>query len=200
MRLTSFSELLPGSGRCRNRCSKAKDTVLIATAEDDVFETALPNSYIGDTLSIYQPEHIYLTSAAVSGEGISGTFLLKPYPFVRAGHIDYVTASTMMLFCAQLGYVFLRYVINTHNLGVGDSDFLEARDRGDVLLTNFRRLRFRSKIPVSAQTLNLNLKLVRIGSTERMVAGDAVLHAEGRSVEGELRMAMLRSQPLHPKF
>lgn len=156
----------------------------------------LDTSFILRTLDLYQPASITVNDASWSKDRLNASVVLLTYPFVKPGHLTYVTAPMAMLYASQLSYLAARYMITESLLPQGvlvtDDDFFAARDRGDLVFTRLRS-RFRSKISHSIHVMPATLFLhdVRVRRGYIFARADCDLNNGACEVSGDFVMPIL---------
>lgn len=156
------------------------------------------SQYILETLSIYKPEHIYLDSAKWTGSELIGWFKLEHYPFTKEEHIEYVTASMLMLYLSQLGYIYARVICERKLLPSGinitTQDFFHSRDKGNIVFTGLDNIKFRRKITISESPLEIKMKLKRLHRVKENLTGDISFEVSGGIFTGETRVAIILNE------
>jgi len=141
----------------------------ITIAEEDV-----SIQYIKETLSIYKSEYIYLDSAIWNNSELIGWFKLEHYPFTKEEHIDYVTASMLMLYLSQLGYIYTRKLCEKNllpfNIRITTQEFFHLRDAGNIVFVEFDKIKFRKRIAISESPLQIKMRLTHV----RIVRGSPI--------------------------
>ena len=154
----------------------------------------VPASYLERTLEIYVPEHIYLDTASYNNRSIHGTFRAGHYPFTAPHFIHYVTASMMMLYLSQLGYVYVRLALEGR-VKTGDSnrlssvDFFTLRDQGRIVIAGIEDLRFRKPIHTPC-LLHLTLIIERVLRRRGGIIALSTFSAGDGAVHGKMQMAV----------
>lgn len=163
-------------------------------------ETQIPelfsHEYINDTLSIYNSEHIYLESANWQYPELSGRFRIEHYVFTKKSHIDYVTATMVMLYLSQLGYVYTRIFCERGLLPPGfdisTDEFYNLRDIGNIIFTGFDKLRFRKRIPIIQDFLELKMSISKFHiPSNSLLVGDVNFNIDRKAVTGNTKVAII---------
>jgi len=159
-------------------------------------EESLSYQYIIETLDIYKPEHIYLRSAKWIDSEIVGWFKLEHYPFTKEEHIEYVTASMLMLYLSQLGYIYTRLICEKKllpsNINITTQDFFRLRDDGNIVFTEFDGIRLRRKVPISESLLEIRMKLNQAFSLKKsLLVGDLSFEVTKRTFTGNAQVAII---------
>lgn len=156
----------------------------------------LSSQYIQETLSIYKPEYIYLTSAKWNGSKLVGCFRLEHYPFTKETHIDYVTASMLMLYLSQLGFLYARILcerdLMPSGIKISNEEFFNLRDEGNMLFVGFKSIKLHRKIFISESALQIKSSLERIMGFKGCPVADMHFDVDDGSFSGVLRMIIIR--------
>lgn len=118
-------------------------------------------SKITDILSIYKPEHIYLKSAKVYGDEITGIFYKSEYPYIRED-LAYINAIRAILYLSQLTYVFIASLIEkriyTMTKDIDLKRFKEIRDRMQMYFMGIN-IKFRKEVD-NSDNISITMKLL----------------------------------------
>lgn len=154
---------------------------------------------IQDTLSIYRPEFICVTSAYSVQNSTIAQVCVPQYPFTRPGHIDYITASMASLIVAQMGYLHIRYLVtesaNPLLSDVTDSDYLTSRDAGDIV---FRKevLKYQRKLP-TRETVRCVISNTHLHKSRNSRIGAYSIEIGGGAITGDGIIALLLPENSH---
>jgi len=156
----------------------------------------IETNYIRDTLSIYNPEHIYLESAKWQYPELEGHFRIEHYVFTKKNHIDYVTASMVMLYLSQLGYVFTRIFCDEDLLPPGfvvsSEEFCHLRDIGNIVFLGFDKLRFKKRIPVAQKALDMRISVSKFHvPSSSLLVGDISFDINTKVIAGYTKVAII---------
>jgi hypothetical protein len=156
---------------------------------------ALSRQYIIETLSIYKPEYRYLDSAKWNSSELIGWFRLEHYPFTREEYLDYVTASMLMLYLSQFGYIYARILCERNLLPAGinitTQKFFHLRDEGNIVFVGLENIRFRKRIPISKSLLQIKMRLNRVYLVRRNVIGDICFEVDEGVFTGDTKVAII---------
>lgn len=154
--------------------------------------------YIKETLSIYKPEHIYLDSAIWSNSELIGWFRLEHYPFTKEEHIDYVTASMLMLYLSQLGYIYTRNLCEKNLLPFGinitTQEFFHLRDEGNIVFVGFDKIKLRRRIAISKSPLQIKMRLGHVHIVKGTPIGNLFFEVAGGVFTGNTKVAIILSR------
>lgn len=160
----------------------------------------IDSDYIKKTLDIYKPEHIYLKSAVFMGTEIIGLFDLQHYPFTKDKHIDYVTASMLMLYLSQLGYVLVRLLSedqsSPYNLKISTDEFFHLRDQGNLMFTRFDQVKFRRKISISESPLKIKVAIKSVVQRRAVIIGDIAFSVGPDFFSGNARVVIVLNKEI----
>lgn len=154
---------------------------------------------IQDTLSIYRPEFICVTSASSFQNSTVADVCVPQYPFTQPGHIDYITASMASLIVAQMGYLHIRYLIS-ENVSpllsdVTDSDFLISRNTGNIV---FRKeaIKYQRKV-LSHEVHRCVISSTHLHKSQGCRIGAYSIDIGKSAITGEGIIALLLPEKLH---
>ena len=157
----------------------------------------LSSQYIQETLSIYKPEYMYLTSAKWNGSELAGSIRLEHYPFTKEDHIDYVTASMLMLYLSQLGFIYARILCERDLLPSGvkisTREFFHLLNEGNIVFTGLNKIKFRQKIFITEPELQIRMSLDRVLCLRKCPIGDLFFYVAGGFLSGNLRVMIIRT-------
>lgn len=160
-----------------------------------LMQKELDADYIKETLAIYKPEHIYLRSASFRGSEIIGQFHLQHYPFTKDDHIDYVTASMLMLYLSQLGYVLVRVLLedpsSQFKIDISTDEFFRLRDQGNLMFTRFDQILFKKKLLISDDPLQISMTIHRVVHTTSAIIGDVAFAVGQNFFTGTTRVVLV---------
>jgi hypothetical protein len=146
-------------------------------------------------LSIYRTEYVYLDSATWSAFELTGRFRLEHYPFTKEEHIDYVTASMLMLYLSQLGFIYTRILCEEDLLPSGfnitTQEFFRLRDEGQIVFVGLDKIRLRQRIPISKALLQVKMRLHREYALRGTPIGELSFEVAGGVFAGEARVAII---------
>jgi len=161
----------------------------------DIREQVLSRQYIMETLSIYKTQHIYLDSAKWNGSELIGWFRLEHYPFTKEEHIDYVTASMLMLYLSQLGYIYARILCERNllpsSVKITIQDFFRLRDEGNIVFVALDNIRFHQRIPISDSLLQIKMRLNQMYVVKGNLIGALSFEVAERVFSGSTRVAII---------
>jgi len=161
----------------------------------------LSRQYIFETLSIYKPEHIYLDSAIWIGSELIGRLKLEHYPFTKEEHIQYVTASMLMLYLSQLGYIYARVLCEKglfpSDINITMQEFFNLRDEGNIVFVGLDNIRFRRKIAISESPLEIKMRVKRVVIVKGNLIGDISFEVAGGVFNGSIRVAIILNEEKH---
>jgi hypothetical protein len=170
-------------------------TDIQVTEMKDIKEHGLSYQYIMETLSIYKTQHIYLDSARWNGSELIGWFRLEHYPFTKEEHIDYVTASMLMLYLSQLGYIYGRILCEKNLLPSGINitihKFFRLRDEGNIVFVGLDNIRFRKRIPISKSLLKIKMILKCLYVINGNLIGDISFEVGDGIFTGDTKVAIV---------
>jgi len=166
-------------------------TNVAAQAATVVEERSLAACYLDETLNLYHEEHRYLRSATWSCPSLAGQFELNHYPFAQADHIDYVTASMIMVYLSQLGFVYTRVLCEEHILPFTHEEFFRLRDEGRIVFSRFHDIRFNDKIYISEGEMVLRMSIDRLLSAAGRFIGEVDFAAGNARCMGRARVAII---------
>lgn len=156
---------------------------------------SLNKGYINETLSHYKDKNIYLEKAKLSMDEIEGEFNLCHYPFTKKYNIQYVTASMLILYLSQLGYVYIRALTenknSNSNLDIDFKKFKKLRDSGKIIFHEFKRLKFKSFIPIEVQKLCITIKTKKVYKTKKVILAEIMFSTKYDEVFGEATIAVI---------
>jgi len=127
--------------------------------------------YIKETLNIYQDNHVYLREANYRALEIEGKFEITHYPFTKPDFIHYVTAPMLFLYLSQLGYVFVRCLVEDGIIPITTKQFFKYRNEGRVMLCSFDDIRLRNKIVSEREFFTIKINLINFHETETGIFG-----------------------------
>jgi hypothetical protein len=169
--------------------TKVQGTKIVTTGN-----RLLHYEYIKETLAIYKPEYIYLNSAKWTGSELAGYFNLEHYPFTKKEHIGYVTASMLMLYLSQLGYIYIRVLCEEKLLPIDIQNFFRLRDRGNIVFVDFNKIKFSRKIVISESPLEIKMRQGRILAIKGNIIGNIFFEVGGGTFTGETRVAIMLNE------
>ena len=148
----------------------------------------LSSDFISETLEIYCTDCVYISSAKWNGYEFEGIVKLQHYPFTKAKYINYVTASMLMVYLSQVGFLYARLLCENNLLPVRISTerYLELVKKGNVVITNLRDIRLRKKIPLQQSTSILSMKLERVFAQKNSPIGDLSFSFNGGDFKGNI--------------
>lgn len=151
----------------RERLMSTYGDFTISSGTNDFATTIVSREYIEDTLAIYKPEYLYLYLAEYhekplerASHEIIGHFYLSGYTFTKEGYCYYLTASMLMLFLSQLGYVYARLLCEKEILPISANEFARLRDEGNIVISSLERVKFRSRIALEEKTVSVKMRLL----------------------------------------
>lgn len=157
----------------------------------------LSSQYIQETLSIYKPEYIYISSAKWNGSELVGSIRLEHYTFTKQEHIDYVTASMLMLYLSQLGFIYARLLCERNLLPSGikisTQEFFHLLNEGNIVFIGLNNIKLRQKIFVTESELQIRMSLDRALCLKRCPIGDLVFDVAGGAFSGDVRVMIVRN-------
>ena len=152
--------------------------------------------YIQETLSIYKAEYVYLTSAKWNGSELTGSIKLEHYPFTKEGHIDYVTASMLMLYLSQLGFIYARLLcerdIMPSGIKITTQEFFCLLNEGNIVFTGLDKVKLRRKISVSEAKFQIKMSLSRVLCVKGCPIGDLLFDVADGAFSGKIRVMIIR--------
>lgn len=113
---------------------------------------------IAAVLSIYKPEHRYITEADLGGLHLSCSLRLSVYPYTIEQPFDYVTAPSAVLLICQMMYLLVGGLVLEENpvadvIGGWDR-FLSLRDDAFLRIGNLQTdflAKVDNKVPISGE-------------------------------------------------
>lgn len=134
-------------------------------------ELNLDEAFINETLGIYYERNVYLKQASYKNLEIDGVFRIEHYPFTKVEYIDYVTAPMLFLYVAQLGYVFVRCLVQDGIIPLSINHFFEYRNAGKIMFCSFDKVRMRKKLPDILEYFSMKISLVNFHETASGIFG-----------------------------
>jgi len=120
-------------------------------------EQRLSANEIAQILSIYLPDHQYVSNARITASSLECALGLTKYPYTTHSTFDYITAPTATLFVCQLAYVLVGgLTLRNPELalslgGLSWDTFLRRRNEALLRFTNITT-RFSSAVPNTGNT------------------------------------------------
>jgi len=148
-------------------------------------------AYIQRTLDLYNDEHRYLTAATWEQPVLEGELALRHYPFTVAEHIDYVTASMVMVYVSQLGFVYTRVLCDEQILPFNTNQFFFLRDEGRIVFSRFHDLHFADKIFVSEGSSTMVMSVERFACSKNRFIGEIHFDIGNTRCTGRARVAVI---------
>ncbi|MFC2082328.1 hypothetical protein ACFLQT_01210 [Bacteroidota bacterium] len=172
-----------------------KTTTSFDKGYDFNLRAKLTDDFIQETLNIYKPDYIFLKEAYWESNELIGRFQLRHNQYTKEEFIDYITASTLILYLSQLSYVLGRLITvenpSRSDLKITIDKYIEIRDKGNFLITNLSGLKFNKKIFLNMNELSIKLKCNRIHKINGNYLGEFEFVVEDGCANGRLNIAMI---------
>jgi hypothetical protein len=153
----------------------------------------LTREHIHETLAIYEERFRCIRSAEWSGSKLQTEVELKAYPFTKPGIIDYMTGAMATLYVSQAAYIAARAFIEDGGVqehpSINTQHFFKARDVGDLVISSLE-FRFRRKISLNLERVDLNLNLRSVAVTRQHVFASFNFDFVNRAAVGNLVVSM----------
>jgi len=176
--------------------SVEKSSQLLGFLEEIDITKQVSSQYLRETLDVYEKEHIYLESAVWNDLELIGTFRLAHYPYIKEGHEEYLTASTLILYLSQLGYVYIRTFCEKKLLpqavNITTEEFFRLRDAGSMLITGLNNIKLRRKIYNYESPIQIKLRKTRLVCFKRSLFGRFRFEVANNAFSGKVDMAIIQ--------
>jgi len=186
---------LAGFPNIRRNKMTAKTIAQLTYVPQSIWED-ISYQYIQETLSIYKAEYVYLTSAKWNGSELAGSIRLEHYPFTKENHIDYVTASMLMLYLSQLGFIYARLLcerdLMPSGIKITTQEFFCLLNEGNIVFTGLDKVKLRRKIFITEPELQIRMSLDRVLCVRGCPIGDLLFDVADGAFSGKIRVMIIR--------
>ena len=144
----------------------------------------ITDEFIGETLSIYKDENIYVNNASYYSSEIKGDVEISHYPFTKDEYIQYVTAPMIMLYLSQMGYLLVRCLVEDGIIPISLENFFKYRNQGKIMLCAFDDIKLKSKIYTIKKKFQLTVSLIYYHETKTGITGKVYFETENNEFSG----------------